>query len=83
MDKYKRRKWVPVFETHLPEEAHIITAKLQAASIPAVIQGDTTRAFGFLIGRGAKIEVMVDAADLVLAQEILSEASEEAEDADE
>jgi hypothetical protein len=36
-----------------------------------------------LIGRGAKIEVMVDAADLVMAQEILSEVSEEAEDADE
>jgi hypothetical protein len=83
MDKQKRRKWLPVFETHLPEEAHIISAKLQAAAIPSVIQGDTTRAFGFLIGRGAKIEVMVDAADLVMAQEILSEVSEEAEDADE
>ncbi len=77
MDKNKRRKWVVVFETHLPEEAHIITAKLHSANIPAVIYGDTTRAFGFLVGRGAKIEVMVDAADLIIAQEILAEEPED------
>lgn len=76
MDKYKRRKWVSVFETHLPEEAHIIAAKLEAADIPTVINGDTTRAFGFLIGRGAKIEVMVDAADAVAAKALLSEDPE-------
>jgi hypothetical protein len=77
MDKSKRRKWAVVFETHLPEEAHIITAKLHAANIPAVIYGDTTRAFGFLVGRGAKIEVMVDAEDLIMAREILAEEPED------
>lgn len=81
MNKYKRRKWVAVFETHLPEEAHIIAAKLEAADIPTVINGDTTRAFGFLIGRGAKIEVMVDAEDLAMAEELLTAASEDDEDA--
>jgi len=73
MTKPKRVKWVAVFETHIPEEAHIIAGKLDEADVANVINGDTTRAFGFLIGRGARIEVLVDAADFLRAQELLNE----------
>ena len=71
MSNPKETKWVAVYETHLPEFAHLMAAKLESEGIGSVIQGDTTRAFGFLMGRGARIEVMVDIADAIRAAELL------------
>jgi hypothetical protein len=73
----KETKWVAVYETHLPEFAHLMAAKLESEGIATVIQGDTTRAFGFLVGRGAKIEVMVDVADAIRATAILEEPEDD------
>lgn len=76
MNQSDRVKWVAIYTTHIPEEAHIISTKLDAAGITAIINGDTTRAFGFLVGRGAAIEVMVDIADAAAAEAVLADNDE-------
>lgn len=72
MTEGDRTKWVAVFTTHIPEEAAIISGRLEDEGIPTVINGDTTRAFGMLMGRGARIEVMVDIADVLRAETLVN-----------
>jgi hypothetical protein len=72
-----KRKWVVVFETHSDEIAQIIAGSLQDAGIETVVDGQTSIAFGGMIGLGNVIRVFVDAEDEQDALAIIEADDEE------
>ena len=65
-------RWIAVYITHNPQEAHIILGRLRAHDIPAMIHQEAgATALGITFGNLGEIKVLVSPADYERAAELL------------
>lgn len=66
-----------VYTTHVFEEAHIISGKLQSHDIPAMVDREAAaQALGLTLGRLGELRVLVREQDYHRAIELLAESDE-------